>query len=62
MEPYGNCALSVDWSDGYQPLYPYRQIQVILDEQKEKVAKEEEEKIGSEQEVKQEEVTATTAN
>ena len=33
MTSTGNYALSVDWSDGHRSLYPYRQIQSLLEEQ-----------------------------
>jgi len=35
MYPTGNYALSVDWSDGHRSLYPYRQIQSLLQDQEE---------------------------
>ena len=33
MTSTGNYALSVDWSDGHRSLYPYRQIQSLLEDQ-----------------------------
>mmetsp|Transcript_4608 Transcript_4608/g.6807 ORF Transcript_4608/g.6807 Transcript_4608/m.6807 type:complete len:553 (-) Transcript_4608:205-1863(-) len=41
MAPTGNYAISIDWSDGHRSLYPYRQVQSLLDtkeEVKEKVS------------------------
>uniref|UniRef100_A0A6U3BX58 MIP18 family-like domain-containing protein n=1 Tax=Entomoneis paludosa TaxID=265537 RepID=A0A6U3BX58_9STRA len=42
MTPTGNYALSVDWSDGHRSLYPYRQIQALVDEQEAKLSEKQE--------------------